>query len=185
MDIKFCTDCGSPTQLKIPADDDHVRAICEKCGQVHYSNPKMVVGSIPEYEGKILLCRRNIEPQKGLWTLPAGYLENGESVQQGAIRETLEETRAVVEIVEPYRMFNIVFVDQIYLMFRARMKTDRFGPTKESIEVRLFDETEIPWDRIAFKVIRQTLEHYFEDRRKNLFSFGIFDIHFKQRKPDG
>lgn len=176
MDIKFCTACGSPAEQKIPLDDDHVRAVCTHCGQVHYSNPKMVVGCIPELNGQVLLCKRNIEPRKGKWTLPAGYLENGESVQDGAVRETLEEARARVKSVEPYRLFNIVFVDQIYLMFRSTLLSDEFGPTSESTDVRLFDEKDIPWDSIAFEVIKQTLEHYFTDREKGEFPFKIFDL---------
>jgi ADP-ribose pyrophosphatase YjhB (NUDIX family) len=136
-----------------------------------------VVGCIPELDGKILLCRRNIEPGKGRWTLPAGYLENGESVQGGAVRETREETRADVEIIEPYRLFNITFVDQIYMMFRARLLSGQFGPTRESMEVKLYNLQDIPWDRISFKVIHQTLEHYVKDRKENnSFTFGVFDI---------
>lgn len=176
MDIKFCTACGSRVELKTPDDEDQVRAVCTVCGQVHYENPKMVVGCIPELDGKILLCKRNIEPRKGLWTLPAGYLENGESVQEGAIRETFEETGNRVGSVEPYRLFNIVFVDQIYFMFRAAMQSDTFGPTSESSEVRLFDEQDIPWDKIAFEVIRQTLDHYLADRKKGTFPFKMFDL---------
>lgn len=176
MDIKFCTACGSPTLMKIPPEDDHVRAVCSGCGQVHYSNPKMVVGCIPEWQGKILLCKRNIEPRLGKWTLPAGYLESGESVQSGAVRETKEEAMADVAIIEPYRLFNITFVDQIYFMFRAAMTSDKFGITTESSDVRLFDEPEIPWGEIAFDVIRQTLDHYFIDRKKGDFPFRIFDL---------
>jgi ADP-ribose pyrophosphatase YjhB (NUDIX family) len=136
----------------------------------------MVVGSIPELNKQILLCKRNIEPCKGKWTLPAGYLENGESVQDGAMRETFEETMAEVEIIEPYRLFNIVFVDQIYFMFRADLMSDKFGPTNESTDVRLFDEKDIPWKEIAFEVIKQTLAHYFKDRKKGMFPFKIFDL---------
>lgn len=175
--IKFCTACGSPTDEKIPVDDDHPRAVCTNCGQIHYINPKVVVGCIPELDGKILLCKRDIEPQKGLWTLPAGFLEDKEAVQDGALRETFEETRAKVKITAPYRLFNICFVSQIYFMFRAEMTSDYFGPTTESIDVRLFDESEIPWDQIAFRVIKQTLEHYFEDRRnKNNYPFKVCDL---------
>lgn len=176
MEIKFCTTCGSLTEQKIPLDDDHVRSVCKACGLIHYSNPKMVVGCIPEFNRQVLLCKRNIEPRKGKWTLPAGYLENGESVQEGAIRETLEETRAVVDIIEPYRLFNIVLVDQIYFMFRAKMRSDTFGPTNESLEVRLFDEKDIPWDDIAFEAIKKSLEHYFEDRKEGGFPFKILDL---------
>lgn len=176
MDIKFCMTCGSPTCMKIPSDDDHIRAVCTSCGQVHYHNPKMVVGTVPEWEGKILLCKRNIEPGKGKWTLPAGYLESGESVGEGAARETKEETMAQVRLIKPYRMFNIVFVNQIYFMFRASLTDENFGATSESTEVKLFKEKDIPWNHIAFPVIWHTLNHYFKDREQNNYPFGIFDI---------
>ena len=170
MEIKYCTACGKPTEQKIPPDDDHIRAVCSSCGQIHYSNPKVVVGCIPELNGQLLLCKRNIEPRKGKWTLPAGFLENGESVQEGSLRETLEETQASAVIIEPYRLFNIVFVNQIYMMFRARLTSDNFGPTTESIDVRLFSEEDIPWNDIAFEVITQTLKHYFSDRKNGSVS---------------
>lgn len=162
---------------RIPADDDRARAMCTQCGFVHYLNPKVVVGCIPERDNKILLCKRNIEPQKGLWTLPAGYLENNETVQDGAVRETYEETNARVGIISCYRMYNIVHVSQIYLMFRANMLSEMFSPTKESIDVRLFDQADIPWDKIAFKVIKETLADYFNDRETGSFLFRIKDIH--------
>ena len=182
MTIKFCSQCGSTMTRTIPVDDDHVRAVCTACGHVHYENPKMVVGTIPVWEDRVLLCRRNIEPRRDKWTLPAGYLENQESVQDGAARETLEETRAAVEIVAPYRLFNILFVDQIYFMFRANLQTLDFGPTSESTEVRLFRESEIPWDEIAFEVIRMTLKDYFEQRKTGQFNFLVKDLVFK---PNG
>ncbi len=175
-EIKYCTACGSLTTERIPVDDDHKRAVCTQCGLIHYSNPKMVVGCIPEYKDKLLLAKRNIEPRKGKWTLPAGFLENAESVQAGALRETLEETRATAQIIEPYRLFNIVFVDQIYFMFRAKLTSTNFGPTTESSEVRLFSEDEIPWDEIAFEVIKQTLQHYFADRKKGEYPFKVLDL---------
>ncbi len=175
--IHFCTACGAPTHQKVPEDDDHERAVCTACGQIHYLNPKMVVGCIPEWNGRILMCKRNIEPQKGKWTLPAGFLEDRETVQNGAVRETFEETQARVHIIEPYRLFNIAFVSQVYFMFRARLVSDHFGPTNESIDVRLFEEAQIPWDEIAFRVIYQTLEHYFEDRKnRSDFQFKVLDI---------
>lgn len=171
---------------QVPQDDDHVRAVCGSCGHVHYENPKMVVGTIPVFQDRILMCKRNIEPRKGCWTLPAGYLENEESVQQGAVRETLEETRVAVRILSPYRMFNILFVDQIYLMFIAELLSKDFGPTMESTDVRLFSKSEIPWGEIAFDVIRETLDDYFKDRERsgNLvfksedFKFRIKDLEF-------
>jgi ADP-ribose pyrophosphatase YjhB (NUDIX family) len=176
MDVKYCSACGAEMTNRVPVDDDQVRPVCERCGHVHYDNPKLVVGCIPVLGDQVLLCRRNIEPRKGKWTLPAGYLENGETVEQGAVRETLEETRSRVAIVAPYRMFNLVFVHQIYLMFRARLLDTDFGPTKESTEVRLFCETEIPWEDIAFESIRQTLADYFSDRSAQAYPFEIKQI---------
>ncbi len=186
MSIKFCTQCGHPITRQIPQNDDHVRAVCSSCGHVHYENPKMVVGTIPVFQDRILMCKRNIDPRKGCWTLPAGYLENEESVQQGAVRETLEETRAQVRILSPYRMFNILFVEQIYMMFIAELLSQDFGPTTESTDVRLFSQSNIPWDEIAFDVIRQTLEDYFTDRKNagdhefnpEDFMFKIKDLEF-------
>jgi ADP-ribose pyrophosphatase YjhB (NUDIX family) len=174
--INFCTHCGAPMEKQVPPDDDHLRSVCTQCPHIHYENPKMVVGCIPTFKEKILLCKRNIEPQRGKWTLPAGYLENSESVQEGAARETLEETRADVLIIEPYRLFNLIVVDQVYLMFRARMKDENFGPTSESTEVRLFGEADIPWDEIAFEAIRQTLVDFFLDRKNGAYLFKIKDL---------
>ena len=176
MNIEYCRICGAHMESRIPEDDDHIRLVCPRCGHVHYENPKLVVGCIPVTGDRLLLCKRNIAPQKGRWTLPAGYLENGESVQDGAVRETLEETRSEVEIIAPYRMFNLVFVQQIYLMFRAKLLDENFGPTKESTAVRLFHEAEIPWDDIAFESIRQTLKDYFDDCQHRDFTFKIKDI---------
>jgi ADP-ribose pyrophosphatase YjhB (NUDIX family) len=136
----------------------------------------MVVGCIPEAGDKVLLCRRAIEPCYGMWTLPAGYLENGETVAQGAEREAFEEARARVYDLTPYALFNICHVSQIYLMFRARLIDSNFRPGKESIEVRLFTESEIPWDDLAFRVIKETLLHYFKDRPTGLFPFHVGDI---------
>lgn len=186
MPIKFCTQCGHSMTRQIPEDDDHVRSVCPSCGHIHYENPKMVVGTIPVFQDRILMCKRNIEPRKGYWTLPAGYLENEESVQMGAVRETLEETRAQVRILSPYRMFNILFVDQIYLMFIAELLSQDYGPTSESTDVRLFAQSEIPWGEIAFDVIRQTMEDYFKDRgnagndgfNPEDFGFKIKDLKF-------
>ncbi len=176
MEIRYCSVCGAGMTTRIPKDDDHIRPVCDTCDHVHYENPKMVVGCIPVQGNRILLCKRNIEPRKGKWTLPAGYLENGETVQEGAVRETLEETRSHVSIIAPYRMFNLVFVHQIYLMFRARLLDNQFGPTKESTNVRLFSESEIPWENIAFEAIRQTLVDFFSDRPGQRYPFEIKEI---------
>lgn len=158
------------------SDDERDRQVCTVCGNIHYRNPKIVVGCIPEYQNRILLCRRNIEPRRGKWTLPAGFLECGESVRNGAMRETNEEARVRVKIIAPYRLFDLVFVNQVYLMFRARIVVPEFGPTRESSEVKLLHEDDIPWDDIAFPVIQETLLHYFSDRRKGTFEFQSLEL---------
>ena len=170
--MNYCSHCGSPVVRRVPTGDDRPRFVCERCGIIHYENPKIVVGCIPEREDKILLCRRSIEPRFGKWTLPAGDLENGETVTEGAKRETLEEACATVEILAPYALFDLTFVNQIYLIFRSRLLNTDYGPGQESTEVRLFSEEEIPWDDLAFAVIRETLERYFMDRPT-----GIFPVH--------
>lgn len=136
----------------------------------------MVVGCIPVWDDRILLCRRNIEPRKGLWTLPAGYLECNETTEEGARRETLEETGALVVNLQPYRLFDIVHISQLYLMFLARLQTPEFHATVESMEVRLSQEKDIPWSGIAFPVIEKTLQHYLHDRQKNDFTFRLDQI---------
>lgn len=174
--MKFCSACGSPLTFATPPGDDRRRFVCPACGAVHYQNPRMVAGCIPEFEGRILLCRRAIEPCYGKWTLPAGYLENGETVSACAERETREETGARVAELAPYRMFNICHINQIYFMFRGRVVDVGGGPGKESLEVRLCTEAEIPWEEIAFRVIAETLGAYFRDRRCGAFPFSIGDI---------
>ena len=174
--MNYCSNCGQAVKYVTPPGDDRPRYYCECCGVIHYQNPRMVVGCIPEAGAKVLLCRRAIEPCYGMWTLPAGYLENGETVAQGAERESFEEAGAKIENLTPYALYNICYVNQIYLMFRARLVDDNFRPGKESIEVRLFAENEIPWDDLAFRVIRATLVHYFKDRPIGLFPFHVGDI---------
>ncbi len=169
--MNFCPYCGAPLVLQIPEGDDRPRYRCSACGRVHYENPKVVVGCIPLWEDKILLCRRNIEPQKGLWTLPAGYLENGETVKEGAIRETLEESGAVVNSLHTYLLLDIVHICQIYLMFLGQLESPSFHPTHESSEVALFTEKDVPWDAVAFRAIEKTLRCYFQDRAEGRFPF--------------
>ncbi len=174
--MNFCPDCAAPLTRRIPEGDDRLRNVCDACGKIHYENPKVVVGCIPEWKGRILMCRRAITPRMGKWTLPAGYLENGESVAVGAERETREETGATVKIVAAYTLFNLPFVNQIYLMFRARMLSADFSAGTESLEVALFPEARIPWKEIAFTVVEQTLRRFFADRAAGLFPFFMADI---------
>lgn len=176
MNIRFCTNCGHSVEKRIPNGDDRARYVCPSCGNIHYQNPKLVVGCIPEYEGQILLCKRDIEPRRGKWTLPAGFLENKETVREGALRETYEETLARVKIIAPYRLFDLAFVSQVYLMFRARILSPEFGTTPESSEVVLVHEKAVPWNDIAFPVIQKTLQHYFRDRMNGQFEFQSLEL---------
>ena len=162
--MNYCSDCGAPVSLLVPAGDTRERHVCERCGTIHYQNPKVVVGCIPEWEDKILLCRRAIQPRHGYWTLPAGFMERGETAQDGAARETLEEANARVQIGRLYSLFNLPHVDQVYMLFRARLLDLEFSPGEESLEVGLFGESEIPWDDLAFQTIRETLRLFFRDR---------------------
>ena len=174
--MKFCSNCGSLLTFTTPAGDNRGRFFCPACGTIHYQNPRVVAGCIPESDGRILLCRRAIEPCYGKWTLPAGYLENGETVSACAERETLEETGACIDDLAPYLLFNICHINQIYLMFRGRVVDMGRGPGKESLEVMLCTEAEIPWGQIAFRVITETLHAYYRDRRAGSFPFTIGDI---------
>lgn len=169
--MNYCSNCGEKVVLKVPDHDNRPRYVCASCGTIHYQNPRLVVGTIPVWRDQILLCRRNIEPRKGYWTLPAGFLENGETVADGAFRETLEETGTSVSALVPYLMIDILHVNQIYVMFRADLKKLDFHPTSESADVKLFHEAEIPWDEIAFKVIEKTLHYYFQDQPSGRYDF--------------
>ncbi len=174
--MNYCSECGAKVELLIPARDDRPRHVCGDCGTIHYRNPKIVVGCIPEWEDRILLCRRAIEPRYGLWTLPAGFMEMGETCQQGVARETLEEAQARVEVGELYSLFNLPHIDQVYLLFRSRLLDLDFGPGEESLEVGLFAESEVPWSVIAFPVVKETLELYFDDRSKGILGLRSGDI---------
>ena len=163
--MKFCSQCGTAVSQRIPEGDDRPRHVCDNCGAIHYLNPRVIVGCLPEHEGRILLCRRAIEPRSGLWTLPAGFMENGETTVQGAARETWEEARAEVFEQELYRVFDVPGINQVYMFYRARIVDGSFGVGPESSEVDLFREEDIPWDEIAFPVVYHTLREFFHDRR--------------------
>jgi ADP-ribose pyrophosphatase YjhB (NUDIX family) len=174
--MNFCSHCGSRVGLQTPSGDDRLRYVCSNCGMIHYQNPKVVVGCIATWDRKILLCRRSIEPRCGKWTIPAGYLENQETVAQGAKREVLEEARARVRQLEPFGLYNICHVSQIYFIFRGRMIDENYGAGDESLEVRLVEIADIPWAELAFPVIEQTLQKYAEARRQGDFAFHIEDV---------
>ena len=168
--MKFCSHCGSDRlETRVPEGDTLARFVCANCGTIHYQNPKIVVGCLAEWEGRVLLCKRAIEPRHGLWTLPAGFLENGETLPDGAIRETLEEANARVALADLYTLISLPQINQVYMMFRARLKDVDFGPGTESLDVRLFDERDIPWEALAFRTIARTLRNWFLDRKSGVF----------------
>jgi ADP-ribose pyrophosphatase YjhB (NUDIX family) len=168
--MNFCSHCGSSVDFRIPEGDNLPRHVCGDCGAIHYQNPKMVTGCIPEWQGRILLCRRAIEPRYGLWTIPAGFMENGETLEQGAKRETDEEACAKVEITGLYALYSLPHMNQVYVFFRGQLVDGSFAPGLESLETALFDESEIPWREMAFRVVTRTLERYFEDRLRGEYT---------------
>ncbi|OGA03658.1 MAG: ADP-ribose pyrophosphatase [Betaproteobacteria bacterium RIFCSPLOWO2_02_64_14] len=174
--MKFCSNCGAPVTRKVPPGDSLPRYVCDACKTIHYQNPRMVVGCIVEWDERILLCRRAIEPRYGLWTVPAGYMENGETMHQGAIRETLEEAMARVEVGPLYAIYNIPHINQVYILFRARLLEYEFRAGAETLDVNLFAERDIPWDQLAFATVRNTLTHYYADRRAGEYKFHMGTI---------
>jgi ADP-ribose pyrophosphatase YjhB (NUDIX family) len=170
--MKFCSNCGHTVVMRVPEGDLRERAVCENCGTIHYENPRLVVGTIPVWGSQVLLCRRAIEPRLGFWTLPAGFMEMGESTEEGARRETSEEAGAKIEMGGVFSMFDVVHVGQVHLFYRARLIDCEFDPGPESLEVRLFEEADIPWSELAFRTVSLTLEHFFQDR-----ATGNFGVH--------
>jgi ADP-ribose pyrophosphatase YjhB (NUDIX family) len=177
---KHCRNCGTAVDLRLPDDGDiRIRAVCPACHLVHYDNPLTVVGTVPVWgdDGQyVLLCKRNIEPRWGKWTLPAVFMELGETTAEGAARETDEEAGAQFETGDIFTLMNVVRVGQVHIFYRARLLSEHFNPGHETIEARLFTEDQIPWDDIAFRTVKATLEHHFADRRAGHFGFHAFDI---------
>jgi len=179
--MRFCSNCGSSRiETRIPEGDTLPRFVCADCATIHYENPKIVVGCLPEWEGRVLLCKRAIEPRYGLWTLPAGFLENGETIQAGALRETLEEANARVALGDLYTIISLPQINQVYMMFRATLSDLDFGPGSESLDVRLFDEADIPWESLAFRTITRTLRNYFLDRKQGSYPVRLSSL---ERRP--
>src|SRR5512133_351967 len=163
--MKYCSQCAAIVQWRIPEGDTLPRHVCPACGTIHYANPKLVVGCVVEHEGKILLCRRAIEPRLGRWTLPAGFMENGETAKQAALRETFEEACAKVDIDALFALVSIPSIDQVHLFYRGSLAGASFAPGIESLETRLFAESDVPWEELAFRSVTRCLEFYFADRR--------------------
>ena len=174
--MKFCANCGAPVARRVPPGDTLPRWVCDHCGEIHYQNPKLVIGTVPEHEGRLLLCRRAIEPRYGYWTLPAGFMENDETTAQAAVRETLEEAGAPVELGELFTLISVPRVNQVHLYYRARLRGLEFNPGEETLEVALFDESAIPWQEIAFRTVAYTLKRWYEDRTLGGFAFHTADI---------
>ena len=167
--MNFCSQCGAPVSHRIPSGDSRLRFICDQCHTIHYQNPRIVAGCVPVWQDKILLCRRAIEPRHGFWTLPAGFMENGETMEQAAARETLEEASARVHNLELYTLFDLPHINQVYTFFRAELSDLDFAAGEESLEVALFEQAQIPWQELAFPTVGRTLECFFADRLKQHF----------------
>ena len=175
--IQHCRDCGSTVVYRQPDDGDtRQRAVCTACHLVHYENPLNVVGTVPVFGDRVLLCKRNIEPRWGKWTLPAGFMELDETTAQGAARETDEESGAQFEIGPLFSLLNVPRVGQVHFFYHATLLSDQFNPGFETLEARLFSEDEIPWDELAFRTVKETLERFFEDRRGGIFNIYCVDI---------
>ena len=174
--MKYCSQCGAPVSHKIPQGDNLPRFVCDDCNTVHYQNPKIISGCIAEWENRILLCKRAIEPRYGFWTLPAGFMENGETTWQGAEREAIEEANARVLNMSLYCTFSIPHISQVYMMFRGELENGQASPGDESLEVALFEEQQIPWQQLAFPVMHETLALYFADRKQGAFQVHSGDI---------
>ncbi len=165
--MNFCSDCGAKAIVeRIPEGDNRMRYVCDACGRIHYQNPRIIAGCLPIYQDQVLLCKRAIEPRYGLWTLPAGFMENGESVEEGAMRETWEEAQAKVKIISLQSQFSLPHISQVYMLYLAELTDLNFAAGTESLDVRLYQEADIPWEQLAFPVIKLSLENYFADRKQ-------------------
>lgn len=162
--MRFCCQCGAPVELTRPEGDTLERYVCTTCGEIHYQNPKVVVGAVCTWQDRVLLCRRAIEPRSGLWTLPAGYLEFGESTEDGAAREAWEEAHARIEISDLLALYNVVRIGQVQLFYRARLLDANLSPGVETVELDLFDWTDIPWNELAFPSVHWVLRKAIELR---------------------
>ena len=182
--MNFCGKCAAPLARRTPPGDDRPRDVCDTCGSIFYENPKIVAGCVPVKGSKVLLCRRAIEPRYGLWTIPAGFMENGETTQEAAARETLEEARAKVEVGQLFCYLNIPHINQVYVIFLGELKSD-FAAGDETLEAALFTESTIPWEKIAFPAVELALELFFKDRSKGSFGTHTVDIHWRagEKRP--
>ncbi|UAW97792.1 NUDIX hydrolase [Halopseudomonas nanhaiensis] len=181
--MNYCSHCGESVEERVPDGDNRLRYVCGHCDTIHYQNPRIVAGCLAVHEQQVLLCRRAIEPRRGFWTLPAGFMENGETTEQAALRETWEEARARVRAQQLYMLFNLPHINQVYMFFRAELSDLDFAAGEESLEVRLFHEHEVPWNELAFPTIGKTLKQYFIDRQVRDYPVRMTDINFPARAP--
>lgn len=174
--MKYCSACGHPVEQRIPDGDNRYRYVCVNCNTIHYQNPRIVAGTVPLWDGKILLCRRAIEPRYGYWTLPAGFMENAETTVEAAARETREEALAEVNIEGLFSIIDVPHINQVHMFYRASLVDGRFGAGEESLESRLFAIEDIPWDELSFPTVRKTLELFLEDLKTDNFQVHLKDI---------
>lgn len=174
--MKYCSECAAPVSVRVPEGDNRPRYVCDSCRTIHYQNPNIVAGCIAQWNDQVLLCRRAIEPRYGLWTLPAGFMEMGETTQQAALRETGEEARARVELDSLYAVFNLPHIDQVYMLFRGRLMDLDFEAGDETLEVALFGRESVPWERLAFQVVSETLKLFFAEQPTGAYSLHVGDI---------
>ena len=181
--MNFCSQCGAAVSLKIPAGDNRERSVCSACDTIHYVNPRIIAGCLVTSGDRVLLCKRAIEPRLGYWTLPAGFMENGESTEDGAARETLEEAQAKVDMHGLYTLFSLPRISQVYLFYRGELLDNGYGPGDESLEVELFNEADIPWEQLSFPVITETLKYYFADRVAGVYPTRSQVLNYRRRPP--
>ena len=179
----YCGQCGSPSTRRIPPGDNRERDLCEKCGAISYQNPRMVVGTLPVWQGKVLLCLRAIEPRSKTWTLPAGFMELGETIAQGAERETTEEAGVRIEIGHMYTVIDIPHVDQVHVFFLAEALSPDMDPGPDTIEARWYGLDEIPWDDLSFRSVSTTLRHYLRDLESGKFGPHHYALNVNHHKP--
>lgn len=182
-DLLFCQRCGGSLKQLVPAGDNRPRAVCSKCEFIHYENPKNIVGCLLEWQGKVLLCKRSIEPRRGFWTLPAGFMENQETTLEGAAREVREEAGAECDELRLFAVYNLPRISQVYLMFFGRLRDGFAEAGEESLEVRLFSQDEIPWDEIAFPVMTEALTRYYEGKQERIRDVHYADIFNRPGAP--
>jgi ADP-ribose pyrophosphatase YjhB (NUDIX family) len=179
--MKYCSACGHTVAQSVPPGDNRPRFCCSACGTIHYQNPKLVLGTVPVWQRSVLLCRRAIEPRYGFWTLPAGFMENGETTADGAARETVEEAGAHIELGGLFSVIDVPHVDQVHLFYLAQLTDTQFDPGPESLEAKLFQEHEIPWEQLAFRTVAQTLRWFFADQAQGSFGLHTSAIHYSPK----